>query len=78
MLMVLALLGLRAPEAIASRLDDIDWRAGNPDRGKGKRLDRIPLPEDAGNAIVDCIRKGQRGTSRRRGRQLKRPNLVCP
>ena len=65
MLMVLARLGLRAPEAIAIQLDDIDWRAGTIlIRGKGKRHDRMPLPEDVGNAIVDYIRKGRRGTSR--------------
>ena len=65
MLMILARLGLRAPEAIAIQLDDIDWRAGTIlIRGKGKRHDRMPLPEDVGNAIVDYIRKGRRGTSR--------------
>jgi integrase/recombinase XerD len=65
MLMILARLGLRAPEAIAIQLDDIDWRTGTIlIRGKGKRYDRMPLPEDVGNAIVDYIRKGRRGTSR--------------
>jgi site-specific recombinase XerD len=65
MLMILARLGLRAPEAIAIQLNDIDWRAGTIlVRGKGKRHDRMPLPEDVGNAIVDYIRKGRRGTSR--------------
>jgi len=65
MLMVLARLGLRAPEAITIQLDDIDWRAGTIlIRGKGKRHDRMPLPEDVGTAIVDYIRKGRRGTSR--------------
>ena len=49
MLMILARLGLRAPEVIAIQLDDIDWRAGTIlIRGKGKRHDRMPLPEDAG------------------------------
>jgi len=46
MLMILARLGLRAPEVIAIQLDDID------------------LPEDAGEAIVDYIRNGRRGSSR--------------
>ena len=65
MLMVLARLGLRAPEAIAIQLDDIDWRAGTIlIRGKGKLHDRMPLPEDVGNAIVDYIRKGRLGGSR--------------
>lgn len=65
MLMLLARLGLRAPEVIAIQLDDIDWRAGTVlIRGKGKRHDRMPLPEDAGQAIVDYIRNGRRGSSR--------------
>jgi hypothetical protein len=65
MLMVLARLGLRAPEVIAIQLDDIDWRAGTIlIRGKGKRHDRMPLPEDAGKAIVNYIRNGRRGSSR--------------
>jgi integrase/recombinase XerD len=52
MLMVLARLGLRAPEVIAIQLDDIDWRAGTIlIRGKGKRHDRMPLPEDAGTSV---------------------------
>jgi site-specific recombinase XerD len=65
MLTVLARLGLRAPEVIAIQLDDIDWRAGTiMIRGKGKRHDRMPLTGDAGEAIVDYIRKGRRGSSR--------------
>ena len=65
MLMVLARLGLRAPEAIAIQLDDIDWRNGTIlIRGKGKRHDRMPLPDDIGKAIVDYIKNGRRGRSR--------------
>jgi site-specific recombinase XerD len=65
MLTIMARLGLRAPEVIAIQLEDIDWRAGTIlIRGKGKRHDRMPLPEDAGEAIVDYIKKSRRGTSR--------------
>lgn len=65
MLLILARLGLRAPEVVSIQLDDIDWRAGTIlIRGKGKRHDRMPLPEDAGKAIVDYIRNGRRGASR--------------
>jgi site-specific recombinase XerD len=65
MLLVIARLGLRAAEVIAVQLDDIDWRAGTIlIRGKGKRHDRMPLPEDVGKAIVDYIRNGRRGSSR--------------
>jgi integrase/recombinase XerD len=65
MLLLVARLGLRAPEVIAIQLDDIDWRAGTIlIRGKGKQHDRMPLPEDAGKAIVEYIRNGRRGPSR--------------
>lgn len=65
MFMLLARLGLRAPEVISIQLDDIDWRVGTIlIRGKGKRHDRMPLPKDVGAAIVDYIRNGRRGTSR--------------
>jgi integrase/recombinase XerD len=65
MMLLLARLGLRAPEVIAIQLDDIDWRSGTIlIRGKGKLHDRMPLPEDVGNAIVDYIRDGRRGFSR--------------
>ena len=65
MLMVLARLGLRAPEVIAIQLGDIDWRDGTIlIRGKGNRQDRMPLPDDVGKAIVDYIKHGRRGASR--------------
>lgn len=65
MMLLLARLGLRAPEVIAVQLDDIDWRSGTiVIRGKGKRHDRMPLPEDVGKAIVDYIRHARRGSSR--------------
>jgi site-specific recombinase XerD len=65
MILLLARLGLRALEVIAIQLDDIDWRAGTIlIRGKGRRHDRMPLPKDAGEAIVDYIKNGRRGTSR--------------
>ena len=65
MLLVMARLGLRAPEVIAIQLDDIDWRAGEIlIRGKGKLHDRMPLPADVGEAIVDYIRNGRAGASR--------------
>jgi integrase/recombinase XerD len=65
MMLILARLGLRAPEVVAIQLDDIDWRSGTIlIRGKGKQHDRMPLPEDVGKAIVEYIRNGRRGTSR--------------
>jgi len=65
MMLLLARLGLCGPEVIAIELEDIDWRSGtNLIRGNGKRHDSMPLPEDAGKAIVDYIRHGRRGSSR--------------
>ena len=65
MLLVLARLGLRAPEVVAVQLDDVDWRSGTIlIRGKGKRHDRMPLPDEVGKAIVDYIKNGRRGPSR--------------
>ena len=63
MLLLIARLGLRAPELVAIQLEDIDWRAGEIlIRGKGKRHDRMPLPVDVGEAIVDYIQNGRAGT----------------
>jgi integrase/recombinase XerD len=65
MLLLMARLGLRAPEVIAIQLNDIDWRAGEIlIRGKGKLHDRMPIPADVGEAIVDYIKNGRAGTSR--------------
>lgn len=52
-MMLLARLGLRAGEAAALRLEDIDWRRAEiAVRGKGNRHERLPLPADVGEAIV--------------------------
>jgi integrase/recombinase XerD len=65
-LTVLARLGLRAEEVAALELDDIDWRAGEVViRGKGPRLERLPLPSDVGEAVADHLRRGgSRGSCR--------------
>jgi integrase/recombinase XerD len=55
-LTVLARLGLRACEAAVMQLSDIDWRAGELTvHGKGGLDDRLPLPADAGEALVDYL-----------------------
>lgn len=57
MFLLMARLGLRVPEVMAIEIDDIDWRAGELlVRGKGKRRDRLPLPEDVGAAISAYLR----------------------
>jgi integrase/recombinase XerD len=65
MVLLLARLGLRAREVIDIRIDDIDWRAGEIlIRGKGQLHDRLPLPQDVGEAIAEYIRRDRKTTSR--------------
>lgn len=65
MLLIVARLGLRAPEVIAIQLDDIDWHAGEIlIRGKGQLHDRMPLPQDVGEALVDYIKNGRKASCR--------------
>ena len=65
MMLLLARLGLRAPEVITIQLDDIDWRAGELlVRGKGQRHDRVPIPPDVGEALTAYIRYDRVSTSR--------------
>lgn len=59
-LLLLARLGLRRGEVAALSLNDVDWRAGEiVVHGKGSRIDRLPLPCDIGEAIVDYLRDGR-------------------
>lgn len=66
-LMLLSRFGLRAGEVVAMELDDIDWRAGElVVHGKGRREDRLPLPDDVGEALSAYLRRGRpRSDSRR-------------
>jgi site-specific recombinase XerD len=64
MLTLLARLGLRAGEVAGLGLDDIDWRRGEIIvRGKANRVDRLPLPADVGERIVDYLRHGRPPTA---------------
>lgn len=59
-LTVLSRLGLRAGEVAGMRLDDIDWRAGQIlIRGKGDRVEPMPVPHDVGEAVVGWLRRGR-------------------
>lgn len=58
-------LGQRAEEVIAIRLDDINWAAADIlIGGKGMQHDRMPLPADAGVAIVAYVLDGRVGDLR--------------
>ena len=60
LLLILARLGLRASEVMDLRLTDINWRAGEITiHGKGKLVDRLPLPQDVGEALVDYLQHGR-------------------
>jgi integrase/recombinase XerD len=53
-LLILARLGLRAGDVLTMRLDDIAWNEGTIRvRGKGRREVRLPLPQDAGDALIE-------------------------
>ena len=53
-------LGLRAGEVAGLGLGDVDWRAGEITiRGKGNRVERLPLPVDVGEALAGWIRRGR-------------------
>ena len=56
MLLLRARLGLRAGEVVTLELADLHWRVGEITvRGKGLRHDRLPLPPDVGEALVDYL-----------------------
>jgi integrase/recombinase XerD len=63
MLLMLLRLGLRAGELATLRLDDVDWRCGEIDiAGKGGRRERLPLPDDVGQALVGYLRRARPST----------------
>jgi integrase len=60
-LVLLVRMGLRSGEVAALVLDDIDWHAGEitVSNGKRGRRERLPLPVDVGQALVDYLRDGR-------------------
>jgi site-specific recombinase XerD len=64
MLMLLARLGLRSIEIARLQLDDLDWRAGDLlVRGKARRDDRLPIPDDVGVALAEYLAfRGRHGS----------------
>jgi site-specific recombinase XerD len=60
MMMLVARLGLRSIEVARLELRDVDWRAGEiVVRGKARRLDRLPLPAEVGEALVAYLSGGR-------------------
>ncbi len=65
MLMLLARLGLRSIEIARLELGDLDWRAGDLlVRGKARRDDRLPIPDDVGAALAEYLAVRGRHDSR--------------
>jgi len=57
-LLLLARLGLRASEVVRMMLEDIDWEAGELTiRGKGGRIDKLPLPRDVGQSLAKYLQR---------------------
>jgi site-specific recombinase XerD len=55
-LLLLARLGLRAGDIMKLRIDDIDWQQGCLRVcGKGRRGSTLPLPQDAGDALLKYL-----------------------
>src|SRR5262249_9954230 len=59
-LLLLARLGLRAGDIVSLRLDDLDWQQATLSvRGKGRRETRLPLPQDAGDAVLAYLERAK-------------------
>ena len=62
-MLLMVRLGLRSHEVAGLDLDDVDWRQGALTvRGKGRQVDRLPLPHDVGRAVASYLRRGRRET----------------
>ena len=59
--------GLRAGDVAGLDLDDINWRVGEFVMiGTDNRLERLPLPDDAGRAVVGHLERGRPATTQGR------------
>jgi integrase/recombinase XerD len=60
-LLLLARLGLRAGDVAGLRLGDVDWTNGRIRvSGKSRRTTWLPLPQDAGDALLHYLATGRR------------------
>lgn len=65
-LTIVGRLGLRSIEVARLELGDIDWRAGEfTIRGKARRVDRLPLTTDVGQALAGWLQRRPSTRSRR-------------
>jgi site-specific recombinase XerD len=56
MILLMARLGLRAGDLVKLRVQDIDWDAARLHvAGKGRSEVRLPLPQDAGDALLEYL-----------------------
>jgi integrase/recombinase XerD len=59
-LLLLSRLGLRAGDIMKMRIDDIDWRRATVRVcGKGHREVSLPLPQDAGDAVLAYLQRAR-------------------
>jgi integrase/recombinase XerD len=59
-LLLLARLGLRAGDIVSLRFGDFDWQQATLSvRGKGRRETRLPLPQDAGDALLAYLERAR-------------------
>jgi len=66
-LLLMARLGLRAGEIVSLQLGDINWRASELTiRGKGRFCDRLPLPQNVGEALAVYLKNDRPKCATRR------------
>jgi len=64
-LLMMARLGLRAPEVVKITLEDLNWITGTIEiKGKGDVNAKMPMTKELGNAIVDYLKNERKGSSR--------------
>jgi len=65
-ILLLARLGLRAGEVASLTLDDIDWHeASITICGKSRRVSKLPIPSDVGEALADYVKNDRPLTASR-------------
>jgi len=64
MFLLMARLGFRPSETVRVRLNDIDWVSSKVlVRGKGKRLDWLPISKEVADATIEYLQVSERGCS---------------